>query len=89
MTEQTRVETLIITISATGMGIIAGLLSYISIPEITTTVSILFMLGSTIISIGISRVLTEPEFSKKDYAFITFMAFSFWFITWTILIAAL
>lgn len=85
-----------VTSSSALLGIAAGLLSYLQLgaeaTAATDTVALAFVLVAILIEttvIQISGVYDEDEIGFKHYLFISFMVFSFWFVTWGILLTEL
>ena len=77
-----------VTAIATIGGVLAGLVTPMVAATPTDTVAIAIVFGATFVELGVMRLagVDVGEFSTKDNLYITFMSFSLWFITWTILL---
>lgn len=77
-----------VTAIASLAGILAGLLSSVVASGASDRVGVAVLFGGILVGLGLMRVVgvEVEEFSTKDHLYVTFMTFSLWFITWTILL---
>jgi hypothetical protein len=82
---------------ATAMGIITGVISYLTIDssqilgfQSYTLFALLIMLAGVVVQKHIFMLmhLTPTPLGKKDWFYQGFMTFAFWFITWTLLLTS-
>jgi EMC6-arch len=82
---------------ATAMGIITGVISYVSIDssqilgfQSYTILALLIMMAGVVLQKHIFMLmhLSPSPLGAKDWFFQGFMTFVFWFITWTILLTS-
>ena len=80
---------------ATAMGIITGVISYLTIDSSQilgfqnyTIFALLIMMAGVVVQkhIFMFMHLSPTPLSKKDWFYQGFMTFAFWFITWTLLL---
>jgi len=77
------------------LGVIAGFLSWVLTEGVLTggagladRVSFALLAGAVILHQPFLPYLGKHEMSKKDWAYVAFMTFDLWFITWTVLLTA-
>jgi hypothetical protein len=82
------------SITVTSVAALAGLLAGVASDAVATGASDRIGLGlmgaAVVLSFGVIHVagVDVTEFSKKDVVYVVFMAFSLWFVTWTILLTS-
>jgi hypothetical protein len=79
-----------VTVIAALAGIAAGVAADTVTASATDSLGLVVMAAATAGAFGVLRVagVDVEEFSKKDIAFVVFMSFSLWFVTWAILLTA-
>ncbi len=76
------------------LGVIAGVLSWaltqgmVTGAELPDRTGFAVLLGAIVAHQPVLPYLNKPEMSKKDWAYVAFMTFDLWFITWTVLLTA-
>ncbi|AGB14968.1 hypothetical protein Halru_0324 [Halovivax ruber XH-70] len=85
-----------VTSSSALLGVAAGLLSYMQVgateAAATNNTALAFVLGAIVLEtvvVQLSGIYDDDELGFKLYLFITFLVFSFWFVTWGILLTEL
>jgi uncharacterized membrane protein YfhO len=94
------IRSVTVTSMASALGIVAAVVSSMLTADLVTAGEFaqasraqapkLVLIGAILVQFPLVRVLgfyDEDEFSAKDMLFIAFMTFSFWFVTWGILLA--
>ena len=76
------------TSTATIGGVVAGVLTPMFAAGPTDRIALVAVVGAVLAELAVMRLLgvDVENFSTKDHLYITFMTFSMWFITWTILL---
>jgi len=82
------IRSLKVTAIASIGGVIAGMLTPLIASSPTDTIAIAMVFAATLLELGFMRLVgvDVAEFSTKDNLYVTFMTFSLWFVTWTILL---
>lgn len=71
------------------LGVVAGVLSWVLVPGILPERAAFAVLAVAVVSQKpFLPYLGKHEMSKKDWAYVAFMTFDLWFITWTVLLTA-
>jgi len=76
------------------LGIVAGTLSWALTQGLVTgaglpdRVGFVVLAGAVVLHQPFLPYLGKHEMSKKDWAYVAFMTFDLWFITWTVLLTA-
>ncbi|MFB6104245.1 MAG: hypothetical protein ABEJ57_04055 [Halobacteriaceae archaeon] len=80
-----------VTATATLMGVVGGVVSAEVAASATDRISLGVFLGAVLVAYVVMRVVGVDitEFSMKDNAYVTFMTFALWFITFSILLTGL
>ncbi|MFC3957431.1 hypothetical protein [Halovivax cerinus] len=89
----THLRSIGVTSSSALLGVVAGYLSYVQVgateAAASDTMAFAFVLGAILVEMAVvqlSGIYDEDELGFKHYLFISFMIFSFWFVTWGILL---
>lgn len=79
-----------VTTVASLAGVAAGVLSDVAAAGPTDRLGLTVLAGAAAVAFGAVHVagVDVSEFSKKDVAYVVFMTFALWFITWTILLTS-
>lgn len=82
------VRGLTVTTLAAVAGVAAALVSTIVTAGPADLMGIYVLAGAILVQFPLLQVvgIDTREFSAKDYLYIAFMTFSFWFVAWTILL---
>jgi len=76
------------------LGVVAGVLSWVLTQgmltgaELPENAGFVLLAGAVLIHQPFLPYLGKHEMSKKDWAYVAFMTFDLWFITWTVLLTA-
>jgi hypothetical protein len=76
------------------LGVVAGVLSWVLTQGVLTgaelpdRVGFVILAGAVVLHQPFLPYLGKHEMSKKDWAYVAFMTFDLWFITWTVLLTA-
>ena len=79
------------TVTSTIVGIVAALVTHLlSSGPSDILFSIPILIASLFLGLGIMQLLgvNVSAFSKKDHFYVSFMTFTMWFVTWTLLLTA-
>ncbi|MCH2453254.1 MAG: hypothetical protein MK159_01395 [Halobacteriales archaeon] len=77
--------------TSTIVGIVAALVTHLlSSGPSDILFSIPILIASLFLGLGIMQLLgvNVSAFSKKDHFYVSFMTFTMWFVTWTLLLTA-
>lgn len=79
----------LVTTLASLSGIVAGLLASGFTTASDDPIGVVILGGAVLAQFPVLRIIgVEVEtFGAKDYLFVTFMTFCFWFMSWTILLS--
>lgn len=82
------VRGLTVTTLAALAGVAGALASSIVASGAGDTIGLYVLAGAIVVQFPILRLagIDVEDFSAKDYLYIAFMTFSFWFVSWTILL---
>ena len=90
-----KIESNLRSLRATGtstiVGIVAALVTHLlSSGPSDILFSIPILIASLFLGLGIMQLLgvNVSAFSKKDHFYVSFMTFTMWFVTWTLLLTA-
>ena len=77
--------------TSTLVGIVAALITHLlASGPLDLVISMPILIASLFLGLGIMQVLgvDVSEFTKKDHFYVSFMTFTMWFVTWTLLLTA-
>ncbi|HII51861.1 MAG TPA: hypothetical protein HA321_02985 [Halobacteriales archaeon] len=77
--------------TSTIVGIVAALVTHsLSSGPSDILISVPILIASLFLGLGIMQLLgvNVSAFSKKDHFYVSFMTFTMWFVTWTLLLTA-
>jgi hypothetical protein len=79
-----------VTTVAALAGVVAGAVSNAVAASATDRIGLVVLVGAVGLAFGAIRAagVDVSGFSKKDVVYVVFMAFSLWFVTWSILLTA-
>jgi uncharacterized membrane protein len=79
-----------VTTLATGMGIVAGVVSALVTSGPGDQIGLAILAGAVLVQFPLLRVLgiEVSDFGTKDHLYVAFMTFVLWFIAWGILLTA-
>jgi thiamine pyrophosphate-dependent acetolactate synthase large subunit-like protein len=79
-----------VTTLATGMGIVAGVVSALVTSGPGDQIGLAILAGAVLAQFPLLRVLgiEVSDFGTKDHLYVVFMTFVLWFIAWGILLTA-
>lgn len=83
-------RSVIVTTGSTLAGIAAGVLAQMQAAGPNDTIGAFFLFGAILIQFPIYQAIgiDTSDFGGKDYAYVFFMTFVLWFISWGILLTA-
>jgi hypothetical protein len=83
-------RSVIVTTGSTLAGIAAGVLAQMQATGPNDTIGAFFLFGAILIQFPIYQAIgiDTSDFGGKDYAYVFFMTFVLWFISWGILLTA-